>query len=318
MWVIENIECIDIELTSFCNIKCPACFRSQSDKADKIINKHILDFDIIKKRFKKEDFKNLTTIIFCGTIDEPTMHPQFFNIMEYFADWGCKIYISTNGSTRTKEQWAKLAKVLPSDHRVIWGIDGSDETSEIYRQGSNFKKVQENFRSFIAAGGKAIWQFIEFEHNEHQIEEARKIAEEEGFVEFIRIVSHRAPLKDLKYKRAEFEENLEIKCRYLDQKRLFLNHNGNLIPCAHLNPKMLLYTATNKTKDLFEEILRDNDYINKINIYNESIKNILESDVYKKIINSWTNENKIPQCIKTCKKNNRDKFIKESLNENTN
>ena len=62
---------------------------------------------------------------------------------------------------------------------VFFGIDGIDQKSlERYRIGSNFKKVQENFRAFINAGGKATWQFIVFEHNEHLIKDAKGMAKE--------------------------------------------------------------------------------------------------------------------------------------------
>jgi MoaA/NifB/PqqE/SkfB family radical SAM enzyme len=38
--------------------------------------------------------------------------------------------------------------------------------------------------SFIAAGGHAEWDFIVFRHNEHQVEEARKLSKQMGFKAF--------------------------------------------------------------------------------------------------------------------------------------
>ena len=37
MWTTDTLEWIDIELTSFCNIKCKGCFRVLSDYADDIL-----------------------------------------------------------------------------------------------------------------------------------------------------------------------------------------------------------------------------------------------------------------------------------------
>ena len=54
MWSSETLEWIDIELTSFCNIRCKGCFRVISDHADKILNKTYLDLDTIKEKFQKE------------------------------------------------------------------------------------------------------------------------------------------------------------------------------------------------------------------------------------------------------------------------
>ena len=65
---------------------------------------------------------------------------------------------------------------------VFFGLDGTDQKSlEKYRIGSNFKKVQRNWRAFIKAGGNATWQFIVFEHNEHLLEQAEQMSKDEGF-----------------------------------------------------------------------------------------------------------------------------------------
>jgi hypothetical protein len=37
---------------------------------------------------------------------------------------------------------------------------------------------------FVGAGGKAKWKFIVFKHNSHQQEEARKLSQDLGFVDF--------------------------------------------------------------------------------------------------------------------------------------
>ena len=40
----------------------------------------------------------------------------------------------------------------------------------------------ENAQAFINAGGRARWDYIAFAHNEHQIDEARQLAEDMGFL----------------------------------------------------------------------------------------------------------------------------------------
>ena len=39
-------------------------------------------------------------------------------------------------------------------------------------------------KAFIDAGGRAVWEYIVFAHNEHQVEEARNLADELGFEKF--------------------------------------------------------------------------------------------------------------------------------------
>lgn len=321
MWTSENLEWIDIELTSFCNIKCKGCFRVLSNYSEQILNKTFLDLDIIKEKFKKEMFPNIKIINFCGSVDEPTTHPQFFEIIRHFASWGCHINIATNGSLRSKQWWHDLAKLLPSSHRVTWGIDGSDELSEVYREGSNFKKVEENYRSFISAGGQAVWQFIVFEHNEHQLNEAKQKAKEEGFKDFKTIISHRKDTKTIKHKKESSTEKITdnekpcISCKYGNQKRIFVNHMGNVIPCCHLNSKMLEFSVSNKVKDKFEEILEKNNYMNSINLLNVSLDEAINSSVWNNIKESWTDEVRIPRCESVCAEKKRDKFIRERLSE---
>ena len=51
MWNTNTLEWIDIELTSFCNIRCKGCFRVLSKEADKILNKTYLDIETIREKF---------------------------------------------------------------------------------------------------------------------------------------------------------------------------------------------------------------------------------------------------------------------------
>jgi len=316
MWSMDTIEWIDIELTSFCNIQCKGCFRVISNQADKILNKSYIDLETIKNRFKKDQFPNIKIINFCGSVDEPTTHPQFFEIIDHFAAWDCHINIATNGSLRTTKWWAELAERLPNSHRVTWGIDGSDELSEIYREGSSFKKVEQNYKAFIAAGGKAVWQFIVFEHNEHQLDTAKELAKSEGFKDFKTIISHRKDTKSVTPKQEQIDnvqEESYISCKYKDQKRIFINHTGNVIPCCHLNSKMLEYNASGIIKDNFEQLLNDHNYKKTINLNEVDIDEAISSNIWNEIISSWNTNSPLPRCEQVCKKLKRDKFIKESL-----
>jgi MoaA/NifB/PqqE/SkfB family radical SAM enzyme len=323
MWTLDTIEWIDIELTSFCNISCKGCFRVISKWADKINNTTYLSLDTIKERFKKEDFPSIKIINFCGSVDEPTSHPEFFEIVKYFADWDCHMNIATNGSIRTEKWWTELASIVPKSHRVTWGIDGSNAVSEIYRQGSSFDKVQKNFRAFNKAGGQSTWQFIVFEHNQHQEEAAKQMAKDEGFKKFQTIISHRVDTKDVKHKHVgnsmnmvvipEHKEEEQISCKYGNQKRIFVNHTGNVIPCCHLNSKMLEYPHRQEELDRFERDLKQYDYMNDINLENVTIEQAINGKIWTDIKKSWNEDDKIEKCWKTCKQRKHDIFIKEQL-----
>ena len=44
--------------------------------------------------------------------------------------------------------------------------------------------IMESVQAFIGAGGRAEWDFIVFKHNEHQLDEARALADKLGFQRF--------------------------------------------------------------------------------------------------------------------------------------
>jgi MoaA/NifB/PqqE/SkfB family radical SAM enzyme len=70
-------------------------------------------------------------------------------------------------------------------------VDGLRDTNHLYRQGVVWDNVERNMKAFIAAGGRARWDFIIFGHNEHQIDQAEALATEWGFEKFQRKKSGR-------------------------------------------------------------------------------------------------------------------------------
>ena len=307
MWSGETVEWIDIELTSYCNIDCPGCFRQvKRKKVDHILDKDVLTYKQIKKWINKKTFPNCKLINFCGSIDEPTLHPELLQILDHFD--GVNINISSNGSTKTKSFWKKLGERKIS---VFFGVDGTDQESlEKYRIGSNFKKVQTNWRSFIKAGGKATWQFIAFEHNEHLIEDAKHMAKEEGFENFRLIYSHRDENKESKT--IQREEEQEIVCKYGVQKRIFISHTGVLLPCCFLNSEFLQSYATQEHFTDFQHLFKNTgDVLFNSLKYNDA-NEIIDGELFSSVVNSWTKK-PISRCWTTCKQAKQDVFLGENL-----
>ena len=307
MWSGETVEWIDIELTSFCNIDCPGCFRQvKREKVNDILDKDMLTLKQIKKWINRKTFPNCKLINFCGSIDEPTLHPEIIEILNHFD--GVNINISSNGSTKTKKFWTMLGEKKIS---VFFGIDGIDQKSlEKYRIGSNFKKVQENFRAFINAGGKATCQFIVFEHNAHLIKDAKRMAKEEGFSDFRLIYSHRNENQESKKIKRNEEQN--IICKYGEQKRIFISHTGVLLPCCFLNSEFLQSYATNEHYTDFQHLFKNTgDVLFNSLKYNEA-NEIIDGELFSSVVNSWSNK-PISRCWTTCKQAKQDVFLGEAL-----
>jgi len=307
MWDNKTVEWLDIELTSFCNIDCPGCFRQVKRKTvNNILNKDYIKLEDLKKWLNRDELPNLKLVNFCGSIDEPTLHPEFLKIVNFLIP-EVDVNLATNGSTRTKKFWAELGKKKIS---AFFGVDGIDQQSlEKYRIGSSFKKVQENWRSFIEAGGKATWQFIVFEHNEHLLEKAKEMAKDEGFENFRVIHSHRKDNQE-KGKKKRSEEQ-EIVCKYGIQKRIFLSHTGALLPCCFLNSEFLQSHAgggleTRFTKK-YEELTTLSNNL-KYNTFSE----VIDGDLFNFVTESWKNK-PIERCWTTCKQAKQDVFEDESV-----
>lgn len=94
--------------------------------------------------------------------------------------------MNTNAGARDMPWWTELAHVIGRNGAVIFSVDGLEDTNHIYRQNVVWEKVETNMRAFIAAGGRARWDYIIFEHNEHQVEKAEELANEWGCEKFIK------------------------------------------------------------------------------------------------------------------------------------
>jgi MoaA/NifB/PqqE/SkfB family radical SAM enzyme len=203
MWAgTENIPRVQIELTNYCNARCNMCEREQVHNGDleggplAHLNNKFITLKDIKQSFS-DDWSMLSKVAFIGNIDEPTINPEIFEIIEFFQQKlnGHNVMtIATNGGARDEEFWTRMGKVS-AEHKgefaVIFGIDGLEDTNHLYRKNVNWDTLQRNFRAYISAGGCADWQFIPFSWNKHQIEDARELGIKEGFDKFILLDSVR-------------------------------------------------------------------------------------------------------------------------------
>jgi sulfatase maturation enzyme AslB (radical SAM superfamily) len=128
-----------------------------------------------------EFLEHIDEIYINGNFGDIVMNPEAIDIIRYFKQHDIEIVISTNGGARKKDFWEDLAVL---DCKVLFCLDGLSDTHSIYRQDTVFETVLNNAKTFIAKGGRAVWKWIPFDHNKHQIEEARSKAKALGFSEF--------------------------------------------------------------------------------------------------------------------------------------
>jgi MoaA/NifB/PqqE/SkfB family radical SAM enzyme len=141
-----------------------------------------LTLDDYKKIFFPAFLDQLTFISMCGVYGDPILAKDLLEIIKYTLrnNPHLRIDIYTNGSVHSASWWKKLAQVMRNG-KVVFGIDGLEDTHHIHRRGTKFAIVLKNAKAFINAGGRAQWDFIVFKHNEHQVEQARKLSTGLGF-----------------------------------------------------------------------------------------------------------------------------------------
>lgn len=180
-----NVYSLHLELSDKCQASCPMCPRNSfgGPEREHITNTEI-SFEQFKEWFPPSFLKNIWHVMACGNNGDPLMAKDLFEIYEYLRQHcpsEANLDIYTNGSLRNKEWWAKLAKVLGKQGKVVFAIDGLADTHSIYRRGTVFEKIIENAQAFINAGGRAVCHSIVFKHNEHQSEEIEKLVMDMGF-----------------------------------------------------------------------------------------------------------------------------------------
>ena len=234
MFQYERVKRLELEFNNTCFLYCGGCGRTFNPELERAGKKLIMLKDV-KKFFPPEFCAQLHYFLSCGNYGDPTAHPETLDILRWFRTNGTKnVSISSNGASRSPEWWAELAGIINGEGgsrddiknyyggRVTFSIDGLADTNHLYRVGAKWDRIVENVTAFINAGGRARWQWIMMNHNEHQLEEAKAWAKEIGFSEFIEKVSFRYnPIRMSKREAEKLAEDQEfemLKDRSLKQE----------------------------------------------------------------------------------------------------
>lgn len=299
---LDRIDNIEIELTTLCNARCPMCSRQVegTTEPDTSLPIHHITIEQAKRL---ASFIPRVELILSGNFGDPIANPDVFEILTILSPRVIKMRLDTNASLRTPDFWQKLAKI--DNLEVIFSIDGLSDTNHIYRVNTNYDKIIENATAFIGAGGYAEWKFIAFKHNEHQIEQARKLSIDMGFKRFASIHSKRwlgepviidgielAPSSDATVH--SFKSNNifsgEIECKSQKQRILFISADFKLLPCCFFNVDRVKY------KDRFYDYWKYEYDLEKY-----TIEELLNTDYYKNLLPaSFKNDSCYHLCKKIC------------------
>ena len=118
----QGPESVQIEITTWCNLKCRECGRTKMTALGTWVNGHIA-LDTYAATLEK--LPAAKRIILQG-VGEPTMHPQFTELVRLAAESGKfeRIVFNTNGHTHKDDFWVNLAQRYPC--AVSLSVDSLD------------------------------------------------------------------------------------------------------------------------------------------------------------------------------------------------
>lgn len=262
---LGSYQWLQVEATTKCNAWCPGCARN---KGGYELVDHLVLEDLRAERFQQvlSKLPGLTTIDFCGTHGDAIAAANILELINIAKEHCSKIIIRTNGSLRSTTWWQELYRVLSNiNHEVWFCLDGLAGTHEYYRQGTDFSTVINNAKTFINAGGTAVWQFIPWAHNERELKECIRFSQDLGFKRFEIIKNVRTNFTARHYKdgqiiklstwsknknNSKYEQIktgvIQDDCQHLSQPGLYLNANGLVSNCCYFN----INRATESLADL--------------------------------------------------------------------
>jgi MoaA/NifB/PqqE/SkfB family radical SAM enzyme len=333
MYKSTDIKAVHLEMTEKCNLACLMCDRNKNgEEVNQYLDGRSLSFEDIHRSFPPSFIKQLKKVYMCGNYGDPILAPDTLQIMRYFRSHNEDMFLEiiTNGCSRPSMWWRELAKVVDV---VRFSIDGLEDTHKIYRKNAIWYLIVRNARAFIDAGGTAIWDYLVFGHNEHQIEEARSLAKEWGFKEFVvkktgRFFSNvKLTGKDehvglTKPKQSEninkslkkeqeivkkygsmdnYLDQVEIECKVLKNNEIYISAEGLVFPCCWLAGQMYKWYLPPKSTQIWELVDKG-----KINIKTTYLQNIIDSDYFNSIKERWfynsIDEGKLKTCALKCGK----------------
>jgi len=149
----KRIGCIDlplkrvhIELTNICNFECTFCPKTQMKRPYGYMN-----VELAKRVIDELKSNNICDKVTFHIMGEPTLHPNFFEILDYAQEKKINVGLTTNGAGLSGEVGRRL--ITYNIHQIDISLQTPDERSFSLRKAHNlsFKNYSEGILNFIKA-----------------------------------------------------------------------------------------------------------------------------------------------------------------------
>lgn len=297
---------IHIELTDKCNALCPQCYRTdiKQMKAYPGIGNSELTLQDFEKYIPGEIFDKCQYIMLCGAMGDPMLVKDLIPIIKFIRKYTDKeIEIFSNASLRDLDFWNELGSI--PNIEMIFALDGLKDTHHLYRVNTDFDRVVERIKAYTSAGGKAGVQTIAFGHNQHQIQEIKKLCDELGVAKHAVLRNTRfgdnssidysfkgSKIRleppddhDLKY---QLYKPTDISCKFIKQNSIYVTSSGMVVNCGWLGGRLHRYMCNGSSGEKHLDKI-----LNSVNLVHNDMRqtNLLDipyrDELYPELAKHW-------------------------------
>ncbi len=267
---------IIVDTCNICNFKCPLC-RTGARLNSR--NKGMMSFANFRRFI--DPLAEHALLLTLHNWGEPLLNKDIYHMIAHANNKGLATRLSSNLYALDRQD---LERIVDSGlNHITVSLDGAGEETYVrYRVGGHFQQVFDNLKDLIEIKKRrhsrfpvVEWQFLVMRHNEHEIPDVRRLADEIG-VDVLTLgpIGFGEAPYDGSYDHGLGEKwlprhNLEYRYRY-DGEYLFdapcfflwesvtLNRDGGLAPCCVL----------------------DDPHMDFGNVLNESVQSIWNNGLY--------------------------------------
>lgn len=333
----KDIRSLELEITSNCNAACPQCPRNyyggETAEDLPLISWTLQD---LQKILPLDLVRQLEFVYFCGTYGDPMFNRDIVRMCEWLKkhNVNLRIGIHTNGSVGRKESYSRLAVLVDF---IGFAIDGLEDTNAIYRRKTCWQTIMKNAGAFIDHGGQAHWDFIVFEHNQHQVDQARELSQQLKFATFNvkktyrffnkshelvpkvsvfnnkmqKIYEIKPPslshyqnksIEPIKYiDKKHFMQKVQISCNNLKKNKIYIGADGYVFPCGWLHDRMYGIESENTCDRVkLTEMMQHIGGEQLANCFHSSLQSIVDGAWFKAIQARWSSDDRLERCAWIC------------------